>query len=315
MKKDNNTLIRAELFLKKIPLAIKDKNFAFNFINSLDSPSSKTVLGYSHDILHFANFCSPISFCNANRQTFRNYKNHLVSKNLEKNSIKRYIASLSSFYHFLLEEELIEIFPIPKKLISFKSKKTMNKQILDDKMINDLLNSPDKLLFNSKGYKKEMILRDKAILYLLYKTGIRNSELRLLELKNINFEKREALIHGKGSKIRKVIFDVECKRHIENYLNYRTDNEPILFRSKKGGFISVMSLNRLFQKYKIMAHIDMKATPHILRHTFASKMLEKGANIKFISEFLGHSSVKITLDIYTHISDAAKKSTYDSIAI
>jgi integrase/recombinase XerC/integrase/recombinase XerD len=315
LKKNSSTLIRADLFLKKIPDSISDKKTAFYFISSLDSPSSQTVLGYSHDIMHFANFCNPNSFCNATRQTFRDYKNHLLKKGLEKNSIKRYIASLSSFYHFLVDEELIETFPIPRKLLSFKSKKTINKTILDEKMVKGLLAAPDRLIEESRGYKKEMLLRDKAILFFLYKTGIRNSELRLLEKKNINLEKREALIHGKGSKIRTVVFDQECREHILNYLSVRNDIDPILFRSKKGGHMSIMSLNRLFQKYKELADIDIKATPHILRHTFASRMLEKGANIKFISEFLGHSSVKITLDIYSHLSDSAKKNIYDSIAI
>jgi integrase/recombinase XerC/integrase/recombinase XerD len=314
-KPNLSKLKRAENFLKKIPDTIADKKFTFDFIESLDTPSAETVLGYSYDLYKFALFCSPNAFCSANKKLFRKYKNYLFQKGLTKNSIKRYLASLSSFYHFLVDENILKNFPLPRKLINQKTEHKTTQKILDEKMVISLLNAPDTLIPENEGYKKEMIYRDKSILQFLYKTGIRNSELRLLRIEDIDLTKRQAIINGKGRKIRTVMFDNQCKEIYTQYLSLRNDQDPIAFRSKKGGHISIMTLNRIFKKYLNIAKIEHSATPHMLRHTFASKMLEKGANIKFISEFLGHSSVKITLDVYSHISDSVKKSMYDSISL
>jgi site-specific recombinase XerD len=303
---------------------IRDQPLADKFLQSLDSPSAVTVTGYSHDLRKFGEFIAPTAFGDVTREHVRAYRDHMVTKGLSRNTQKRYLATISSFYHFLADEGILQSPPIPRKLVVSKSRDRQagSRTSLSKEQIEALLRNLDNQLKDARiscrtkwEWKLEKALRDRAFIHFLYKTGARNSEMRALEKTDLDMIAREARITGKGEKIRFVVFDSDTREIIEEYLNYRRDSESILFRSRKGGQMAISTIIRCFRDYCNQVALPKWVTPHALRHTLATRMMELGLNVKFISEFLGHSSIKITLDIYSHLSRGTKKDIYDSISL
>lgn len=302
-------------YLSKIPQGIRDSHLARKFIENLDNPSSLTILGYSHDLAKFGGFLETGEFAATDRDTIRRYKTWLDEQGLMRNSVRRYLASLSAFFHYLVDEGMMVNPPIPKKLMTQRGDDTKKSKLAVSVTMVDALLAAPLINLPGKGFAREMALRDAAILQFLYKTGVRNSELRNIRLADISLTERRCKILGKGRKTRFVVFDDEAKEALEMYLESRKDGDSHLFRSRNGEALSLMSLVRMFRKYAVAANLPDWATPHSLRHTLATRLLERGANVKFISEFLGHSSVKITLDVYSHISEGTKKEMYDAIKL
>jgi len=153
--------------------------------------------------------------------------------------------------------------------------------------------------------------RDYAIISLLVYSGLRVSELCNLRLEDVDFEERVIYVRsGKGDKDRIVVVSQPVIDAIENYLYTREDDMEYLFSSRKSERISRVQVFRIVKKYAEMAGIKKDVTPHVLRHTLATTLLRRGVDIRFIQQFLGHSSVATT-QIYTHVDDALLKSVYD----
>ena len=155
--------------------------------------------------------------------------------------------------------------------------------------------------------------RDYAIISLLAYSGMRVSELCNLKLEDVDFDERIVYVRsGKGDKDRIVVVSQEVINAIENYLYTREDDMEFLFSSRKSERISRVQVFRIVRKYAQKAGIKKDVTPHVLRHTLATTMLRRGVDIRFIQQFLGHSSVATT-QIYTHVNDALLKSVYDKV--
>ncbi len=155
--------------------------------------------------------------------------------------------------------------------------------------------------------------RDFAILSLLVYSGLRVSELCNLRLEDIDFAERVVYVRsGKGDKDRIVVISQAAVNALEEYLSTRTDDMEYLFASRKSPQITRVQVFRIVRKYARLAGIKKNVTPHVLRHTLATTMLRRGVDIRYIQQFLGHSSVATT-QIYTHVDDEMLKSVYDKV--
>lgn len=155
--------------------------------------------------------------------------------------------------------------------------------------------------------------RDFAILSLLVYSGLRVSELCNLRLEDIDFAERVVYVRsGKGDKDRIVVISPAAVNALEEYLSTRTDDMEYLFASRKSPQITRVQVFRIVRKYARLAGIKKNVTPHVLRHTLATTMLRRGVDIRYIQQFLGHSSVATT-QIYTHVDDVMLKSVYDKV--
>ncbi len=223
---------------------------------------------------------------------------------LGKKTQNYYLIALRSFFKFLAKKDVVTLAPEKIELA-----KTDEHQItfLDSDELEDLISKPD--LSTPQGR------RDKAILDLLFSTGLRVSELCNLKKTDINLERSEFSVKGKGGKVRVVFLDQESKKSLQYYLDRRHDKGEFLFisyghtNSDQGQLtadqdqpISPRSVQRMIQKYAHQAGITKEVTPHVLRHSFATDLLMGGADLRAVQALLGHSSITTT-QIYTHVTD------------
>lgn len=243
---------------------------------------------------------------------YRLYLNRLqnvkTGEGMKKNTQNYHSVALRSFLKYLakrdietLAAEKIELAKQPERQIEF----------LEGAELEKILEAP--LL-----QKKNIIqLRDKAILELLFSTGLRVSELAKLKKEDLNLNKDEFSVRGKGAKIRVVFLSNQAKYWLKEYFNKRTDIAPYLFIALDMAFtgrkeeapLTPRSIERLVEKYARIAGITKKITPHTLRHSFATDLLKNGADIRSVQAMLGHSSITTT-QIYTHLTDKRLKETY-----
>jgi len=241
---------------------------------------------------------------------------------LKKNTQNYHLIALRSFLKYLskrdiktLAPEKIELMRMPDREVCF----------LEGSDLNRLLEAPIKMCEITKN--EELIkYRDKAILELLFSTGLRVSELAKLKKDNVNLKKEEFTVMGKGRKSRVVFLSEQARYWLQKYLEKRADPNPYLFishdkRTLKHKNIKTLkqddgeqpltprSIQRLVQKYARAAGITKPITPHTLRHSFATDLLQNGADIKSVQTMLGHSSITTT-QIYTHITDKELKNIY-----
>ncbi|MBN1596895.1 MAG: tyrosine-type recombinase/integrase [Bacteroidales bacterium] len=261
--------------------------------------SEHTVRAYSDDLnqfLFFINREDPNgSLLNVSRSDIRNWIMYLVKKGCSSRTLRRKLASLKSFYHFLLQRKLIEIDPSEGILLPK----------LDKKIPDFIKESSIDQLFNQNLFAQNFSgLRDKVVLELFYATGMRLSELTNLKKLDIDLNKGEVKIHGKRSKERIVPLTKTVKTLLYKYLshvqkqfnNLETDN---LILTNKGEPAYPKMIQRLVHKYLLQATTLEKKSPHMLRHTFATHMLNKGADLNAVKELLGHANLAAT-EIYTH---------------
>ncbi|OGY86625.1 MAG: hypothetical protein A2233_04270 [Candidatus Kerfeldbacteria bacterium RIFOXYA2_FULL_38_24] len=238
---------------------------------------------------------------------------------LSKRTQNYHVIALRSFLKYLskidvpsLAPEKIELAREPERQVEF----------LEDEELSRLLTAP---LLDAHGKTREsqkislIILRDKALLELLFSTGLRVSEAANLKKDQVNLKKDEFTIRGKGSKLRVVFLTDTAKEWLKKYLDAREDVSPYLFvshdRAKKGREdydtkpLTARSVERLVEKYARATGITKKVSPHTLRHSFATDLLHNGADIRSVQSMLGHSSITTT-QIYTHITDKRLRETH-----
>lgn len=237
-------------------------------------------------------------------------QNNKTGEGMKKNTQNYHSIALRSFLKYLakrdvktLAAEKIELAKQPERQIEF----------LEGTELEKILGAP---LLQKKNIVQ---LRDKAILELLFSTGLRVSELAKLKKENISLSKDEFSVRGKGSKIRVVFLSNQAKYFLKIYLDQRTDVSPYLFIAHDRAFtgrekdeekpLTSRSIERLVEKYAKIAGITKKITPHTLRHSFATDLLKNGADIRSVQAMLGHSSITTT-QIYTHLTDKRLKETY-----
>jgi integrase/recombinase XerC len=240
-----------------------------------------------------------------NHEFARRFLIHLQKLNYGRRTLARKIAACRSFFRYLLREREARLNPF--KLISTPKLERRLPNFLYNDEINRILSSPD--ILNSKG------LRDKAIIELLYATGIRVSELTRLSLDDLDLNGGELRVFGKGRKERIVLMGSHSISALRQYLEkarpaLNKGNRKILFISRQGTPLTGRSVQRIISYYSKRAGIGRKVTPHTLRHTFATHLLSGGADLRSVQELLGHRSLSTT-QIYTHITKERLKSIYD----
>ena len=221
-------------------------------------------------------------------------------------SVARKLTVVRAFYRFLVQEGLFRSTPVPSGQ-SFKVKltKTLPK-FLGQREVSQLMDMPDEdTIFG---------VRDKAILETLYACGIRLAEIHGLNLSDINFPRKEILVRGKGSKERLVLFGRSTKDALDIYIRRaRRELEArpcqALFLNRYGGRLSKRSYEKLVRRYSALVRDHSDIHPHTLRHSFATHMLEGGADLRVIQELLGHSS-PTTTQVYTHITKQEALTAY-----
>jgi site-specific recombinase XerD len=230
---------------------------------------------------------------------------HIIEKNFKSASVSRKITAIKSYITFL--EKFGFIKDNYSELISIPKKSKILPKVMSKKEINQLIQHVE----NSS--KKN--LRDNALIELIYSTGLRVSEVSSIKIGQINFDKSEINILGKGNKERIVVFNKKSKEKLIDYIKKDkkliSNNFNYLFQNRFQGQLSTRSIQRILKKYLNFSGINSKYSTHTLRHSFATHLLEGGADIKVIQQLLGHSSAETT-KIYTHISSNTLKNIYNN---
>lgn len=274
--------------------------------------SDYTVNAYKSDIVSFFIWSSTKSPEKITYNQLREYLHFIQKFNYKKTTIARKIASLRTFFKYLYKSQFIESNPA-ENITAPKKAKSLPKFLTEDEM-NKILDNIDT---NTPAG-----LRNKAILELLSATGMRVSELSNLNFEDLNLEENEITVFGKGAKERIVLVSERAKKFLTQYIEVArplimknspiktTDNNSAVFINKTGYRLQSKTIrvviNDLVDKLKLPKHV----TPHVFRHSFATRMLEHGADLRVVQELLGHSSISNT-QIYTHVSVQHLKDEYD----
>ena len=273
--------------------------FLFFLKNELNY-SEFTIKSYQLDLTDFFEYIkkSKINYLRINNNEVRGYLKYLDSCNLKNSTISRRISTLRTFYNYLLDEGLVESNVFHNVKNPKLEKKLPN--YLNYNEIEELLESID--ITNTEGLQRRLLIE------MFYSTGCRVSEMINVKLKDIDFNNKTIRIMGKGSKERIVYFGDYASKYLEEYLK-KVEVKDYLFTNKKQEKLSVSEVELIIKD--IMKHISIKThvTPHTLRHTFATHLLNNGADIKTVQELLGHANLSTT-GIYTHISSDRLKDIY-----
>ncbi len=271
--------------------------------------SLHTIKAYEADLLAFQDFLTTEFECSSLRKVnysqVRNWIVALSEDGVSNRTINRKISSLKSYYHFAQKIGEIDISPLQKH----KPLKTAKKvQVpFSEKEVLEVLSNIDTSSLEG--------LRDKAIIELFYSTGLRRIELINLKLSDLDLKKATIKVLGKRNKERYLPLLISVTKTIELYLNERSGAIPkasgfsYLFVSSRGDKMSESLVYRIINTYFSKASVKLKKSPHILRHSFATHLLNEGANLNAVKELLGHSSLAAT-QVYTHNSIAELKNIH-----
>jgi len=276
-----------------------------NYLEIEKGLSKNTILAYQNDLISFFDFLENekeiLIYSEIKRKDFSNYTKFLAKKELNPTTITRKIASIKGFFRFLCYKKDVKTNPaiaitspkLPKKL-----PKVLTKNEIEKILKNNL---------NEFEY---------AVVELLYSAGIRVSELTELELKNLDLKQKIIKVFGKGSKERIVPINEKCCNVLSKYIKKRelialkNNSKPFLFLDKNGKKITRQKVYKIIKKQGEL--INKKISPHTIRHSFATHLLENGADLRVVQELLGHSSI-VTTQLYTHISKTMLRNVYFSI--
>ena len=276
--------------------------------------SENTERVYLADLRSFRQYLAneKIGLTDMDRQTLRGYLAWLATEGRDgeqgfaRVSVARKLTVLRTFYKFLVQEGLFRSTPVPSgRSFKLKVAKTLP-SFLGQKEVARLMDAPDDSTVHGS--------RDRAILEMLYACGIRLAEIHGLNLGDIDFSRREILVRGKGSKERLVLFGRPAGEALQRYINdarrqlMARPNQAV-FLNRYGERLSRRSYEKLVRRYSVIAGTRANVHPHTLRHTFATHMLEGGADLRVIQELLGHSS-PTTTQVYTHVTKQEALSAY-----
>ena len=304
------------------PRLIEKRGFIDQFIHYLSiekNASPHTCRCYRRDLEGFEDFLKnsgmyvsstgKIEMEKVDRMAIRKYLSFLHRKN-KKSSIARKISTLSSFFKYMVREQVIPSNPA-KGVSTPKVEKTLPTTLTVDEAFR-LMEAPTTISEKPSEGSKEKGLRDRAILELLYSSGLRVSELVGLNSNQLDLDLGIVRVMGKGRKERIVPVGVKAIKALEAYLEKRgmLEGEEPIFVNFLGGRLTARSVGRLMKRYTRHSGIFGKVSPHSLRHTFATHLLDAGADIREIQEMLGHSSLSTT-QRYTHVSMGKLIEVYD----
>lgn len=274
------------------------------YLKVIKKDSGYTLLNYKDDLLELYDFYTDL--ININETIVKEYLVYLYSKGLNRNSISRKLSAIRSFYNYLLKENVVKINYF-KEISNPKKAKALPKYAKD----NDL-----EKMFNSFDKEKPLEQRNSLILEMLYATGVRVNELVNIKINDIDKYNHSIKILGKGSKERIVFYGSFCEDALNLYLEdgrnklLNKKDTSYLFINKNGGKLSDRYVREIINKVVRKCEIDYHISPHTLRHTFATDMLNAGADLMSVKELLGHSTLNTT-SIYTHVSNEQIKKIYN----
>lgn len=282
---------------------MKKEEVLDNFFKVLKSEynySFYTIKNYKLDLTLFFDFLnkSNINYLYLNKDNVLAYLKYLDKINLKNSTISRRISALRTFYNYLMNEGLIN----SNIFLNVKNPK------LEKKLPNYLNYTEMEELLESIDIKTDEGLKRRLLIEMFYSTGCRVSEIINIKVKDIDFLNKKIRIMGKGSKERIVYYGDYAKKYLDKYLSKGMDKD-YLFVNKHGDKYTVEEIELIVKD--IMKHLSIKThvTPHTLRHTFATHLLNNGADIRSVQELLGHSNLSTT-GIYTHVSSDRLKEVY-----
>lgn len=269
--------------------------------------SDKTIISYYDDLVEYNEFIQN-NFSNItdiNYDTVKEYMKYLYERGINKNTVSRKLSSIRGLYNYLVREDIVttnyfERISNPKKDIY------LPKFLRDEEL--------DKI-FSICSENNPINQRDTLIIELLYATGIRVSELVNIKIKDIDRNEKVIKVIGKGNKERIVLYNNHTKKAMDIYLGdgyhvFNKVNSGYLILNKDGNKLSERYVRNIINKLVRKAGLDIKISPHTLRHTFATDMIEEGADLMTVKELLGHESLNTT-SIYTHITNEQIRKTYN----
>lgn len=262
--------------------------------------SPHTLLNYKMDLEDFQAFLKETPIESADYLTLRKYLAILKEKNLQSRSVARKLSCLRSFFKFLCRDGYLKANPA----LSLASQK------LNKHLPSFLTEEETGRLIDTVMPKDWRGLRDKAILETFYSTGVRISELVGLNIDDMDFISGVAKVRGKGKKERLVPIGEHAIRAIREYLSAREKQSSVLFVNKNGTRLSTRGTRGVVHKYIQLAALNRKVSPHTLRHSFATHLLDRGADLRSVQELLGHANLSTT-QIYTHLTTEKLKKIYD----
>lgn len=279
------------------------------YLKSEKNFSSHTIRAYCADVYTFLLWIGNENPLEIEPKKFSEYLYFISQINYTKTTIARKIASIRAFYKFLYQEELIEYNPVDN-IPTPKQNKTLPNFLYEDEVENILRGIK---IDTPAGY------RNRIILELLWVSGMRISELSGLNYENLNLEQNEIRVFGKGAKERIVLIPNKTKEALINYIENvsdlicKTEKMPQspLFINYNGYRLQNQSIRKALKNCLNNIHFTKHVTPHVFRHSFATKLLENGADLRVVQELLGHSSIKNT-QIYTHVSIQRLKDVYNT---
>ncbi len=277
-----------------------------NYLKVERGLSPNTIESYKRDIEKYIQYLNKKNIHDLNNVTrgiINDFLLHLQNNNLNSSSIARVQVAVRMFHKFLVEEQILK----NNVTTLLESPRLFKKlpQVLNINDIDNILNAPDTTT--------NIGLRDKAMIELLYAAGLRVSELINIKVNDINLDSNIIKCFGKGSKERIIPLGKIAKQHIINYINLGKINFPIkntmdyLFLTRLGKKFTRTGFWKIIKGYT--KHLGLQVSPHTLRHSFATHLLERGADLRSVQEMLGHSDISTT-QIYTHINRKLLKETH-----
>jgi integrase/recombinase XerD len=263
-----------------------------------------TVEAYSRDLAQLSNFLAArgvASWQDTESFHLRAYFSVMRRKGLSARSIARNVVTIRRFYRFLETEGVVGDNPVPSFHLTSGARKLPHTLSADD--VGKLLAQPD---------PQPLGVRDQAMLELLYATGVRVSELIALQMQQINFDGNFLTIKGKGSKVRAVPFGKWARQKLLTYIGearrrlLKGKSSVFVFINRSGQPLTRQGFWKLVRGYALAAGIEKRVTPHTLRHSFATHLLEGGADLRSVQSMLGHADISTT-QIYTHVNGARLK--------
>lgn len=267
--------------------------------------SKNTINSYYEDILELYRVIDK-DIINITRDKVNIYLTYLYDSNFNRNTISRKLSGVRSFYNYLFNHDIVD----NNYFLDIKNpkKERILPNYLKDKEIGKLFDIPD--TSNPLGQRNLLIIE------MLYATGVRVSELVNIKIKDIDKYNDSIRILGKGSKERIVYFGKKCEDILNKYLQdgrveLNKKNSEYLFLNKNGNRLSDRMIRNILDDLILKAGVDKHAYPHMIRHTFATDMLNNGADLMTVKELLGHESINTT-SIYTHVTDEQIRKVYDN---
>jgi integrase/recombinase XerD len=279
-----------------------------NYERAVTGKSEHTIISYETDLKQFFEYLAGneeiTDFKEVTQITLRSFMAFLNRNERGKRSINRKLSAVRSFFAYLVMEEIME--SNPGILVSAPKYEKPLPTVLTDREVKQIAESVDT--------SDILGIRDRAMIELLYSSGIRASEILSLSEYNFNFEAREVRVTGKGEKERVTFFSKRASEWVRKYIEekkyqYKNYTRDVVFVNSNGKRLTDRSLRRLVTDYGVKSEVKKHISPHTFRHSFATELLNRGIDIKYLQELLGHSSI-MTTQVYTHVSKEFLREIY-----